>query len=70
MEPVTIEQIDERLAELPSDKLRVVYSFVTSLLDGTPPEENYAAFQTMLASEEVLRRDWNRPEEDEAWADL
>jgi hypothetical protein len=28
------------------------------------------AFQTMLASEEVLRRDWDQPEEDAAWADL
>ena len=25
---------------------------------------------TMLASEAVLRRDWNSPEEDEAWANL
>jgi hypothetical protein len=28
------------------------------------------AFQTMLASEEVLRRDWDDPEEDELWVDL
>ena len=28
------------------------------------------AFETMLASEEVLRRDWDTPEEDEAWAHL
>jgi hypothetical protein len=28
------------------------------------------AFLTMLASEEVLRRDWETAEEDEAWADL
>jgi len=27
-------------------------------------------FVTMLASEEVLRRDWDSPEEDEAWAHL
>ena len=26
--------------------------------------------QTMLATEAVLRRDWDSPEEDEAWADL
>ncbi|MGH9855332.1 MAG: hypothetical protein ACREBD_36315 [Blastocatellia bacterium] len=26
--------------------------------------------QTMIASESVLARDWNRPEEDAAWADL
>jgi DNA-binding phage protein len=28
------------------------------------------ALQTMLASEAVLRRDWDRPEEDGAWTDL
>jgi hypothetical protein len=28
------------------------------------------AVQTMLASEAVLRQEWDTPEEDEAWADL
>ncbi len=28
------------------------------------------SLQTMLASEDVLRRDWDTPEEDAAWADL
>lgn len=28
------------------------------------------AYQTMLASESTLARDWDAPEEDEAWADL
>ena len=28
------------------------------------------AFQSMLASEQVLARDWDTPEEDAAWADL
>jgi prevent-host-death family protein len=27
-------------------------------------------YQAMLASEEILRREWNTPEEDAAWADL
>jgi uncharacterized protein YuzE len=27
-------------------------------------------YQTMVASEAVLRRDWERPEEDIAWANL
>jgi hypothetical protein len=29
-----------------------------------------SSFATMLASEEVLRRLWDTPEEDEAWKDL
>ena len=28
------------------------------------------AVLTMIASEEVLQRDWDTPEEDQAWADL
>lgn len=28
------------------------------------------SYQTMLASERVLRKDWDQPEEDEAWQNL
>lgn len=46
-----------------------------SSTDGTPFDQGgheigSEAYQTMLASEAVLRRDWDRPEEDEAWANL
>jgi hypothetical protein len=35
------------------------------------PRTRYSeAYQTMLASERVLRRDWDLPEEDAAWANL
>ena len=33
-------------------------------------ESSPEVYETMLASEDVLRRDWDQPEEDEAWADL
>lgn len=67
MASVDIATITERLNELPEDKLAVVYDFVSRLVkDGEMSE----SFQTMLASEAVLRRDWDRPEEDAAWADL
>jgi hypothetical protein len=68
-----IPQITERLRELPAEKLVVVYDFVSYLADRereVTPEGFSEAYQTMLASEAVLRRDWDRPEEDEAWADL
>jgi hypothetical protein len=32
--------------------------------------EASASVDTMLASESVLRRDWDGPEEDAAWSDL
>lgn len=73
MEAVMIPQITERLQRLPTDKLVVVYDFISYLLDretGQRQQGVSEAFQTMLASESVLRRDWDLPEEDEAWADL
>lgn len=74
MQAVAIPQIIERLQKLPDDKLIVVYDFVSYLLEREMaralPERFSEAFQTMLASEAVLRRDWDRPEEDEAWASL
>jgi len=74
MQAVAIPKITERLQKLPADKLIVVYDFVSFLLERetaqTSPERFSEAFQTMLASEAVLRRDWDRPEEDEAWANL
>lgn len=71
---ITIQQIDERLRQLPPEKLAVVYDFVSDLLARqlTPLllETDSDARQTMLASEAVLRRDWECPEEETAWADL
>lgn len=73
MTPVAIPQITERLQKLPAEKLAVVYDFVSYLVE-REGEENETlfseAFQTMLASEAVLRREWDLPEEDAAWADL
>jgi hypothetical protein len=67
MDTVTIAQIEERLQQLPPEKLAVVYDFVAYLAERRRASE---AFQTMLATEHVLHRDWDRPEEDEAWAHL
>jgi len=74
MASVTIAEIDERLRRLPPEKLPVVYDFVSYLLErevaDLPAADAGDARATMLASEAVLRRDWDRPEEDAAWADL
>ena len=67
MSPPTIAQIEERLRQLPSDKLALVLDFVSYLAERQLASES---FQTMLVSESVLRRDWERPEEDAAWKDL
>ena len=69
-----IAEIDERLRKLPPDKLAVVYDFVSYLLERDLAEllmdSDSDARATMMASEAVLRRDWDRPEEDAAWAHL
>ena len=69
MPPVTIAEIDERLRHLPPEKLIVVYDFVSYLLERDLADllldTDTDARATMLASEAVLRRDWDRPEENE-----
>ena len=67
MQSVTISRIEEELRLLPPEKLAVVFDFISYLAARHPASES---FQTMLASEHILREDWERPEEDEAWADL
>jgi len=74
MQSVTIAEIDERLQHLPPEKLIVVYDFVSYLLERDLSDllldDDTDSRATMLASEAVLRRDWDRPEEDAAWAHL
>jgi hypothetical protein len=74
MPSVTIAEIDERLQHLPPEKLIVVYDFVSYLLERDQItlllEADIDARATMFASEAVLRRDWDSPEEDAAWAHL
>ncbi len=75
MQLVTIPEITERLQNLPADELSEVYDFVCFLLERKKEEEGRGelpseAFQLMLASESVLRRDWDRPEEAAAWEKL
>ena len=74
MQPVAIAQIDELLQVLSSEKLQLVYDFVSYLVvreqARTGLSNDSRASQTMLASEAALQRDWDRPEEDAAWAHL
>ena len=76
METVTISQITAFLRKLPLEKLTEVYDFVVFLSEranlpiAVQEESESYAIDTMLASEDVLRRDWDSPEEDVAWAHL
>ena len=74
MAMITIPLIVEHLEKLPPEKLLVVYDFVSYLEERTfgkvLKEPHAEGYKTMLASEAVLRQDWDDPEEDLAWADL
>jgi len=69
MGTTTIEEIDAKLRELPPEQLSLVMRFIRLLAE---KHENHddIVWQGMIASQEALGREWNRPEEDEAWADL
>jgi hypothetical protein len=71
---ITIAQITDSLRALPAEKLAVVYDFVSYIsereIKAALQEPAPTSFEFMLASEAVLRRDWDRPEEDAAWANL
>jgi hypothetical protein len=60
----TRELIERELDALPEPLQREVYDFARFLrLKGE-------TFNGLLASESVLARDWNTPEEDAAWENL
>jgi len=67
MEQVSIERIKAQLWKLSPEKLEIVSDFISYLAER---QQEVNSSETMVASELVLARDWNRPEEDDAWADL
>jgi hypothetical protein len=62
----TRDLIERELDVLPELLQREVYDFARFLRMKSDRE----TFDGMLASEAVLARDWNTPEEDSAWANL
>ncbi|HKC64703.1 MAG TPA: hypothetical protein VKB86_13765 [Pyrinomonadaceae bacterium] len=62
----TRELIDEEVDRLPEPLQREVYDFARFLRLKVEEE----SFNGLLLSESALRRDWDTPEEDEAWASL
>lgn len=62
----TRELIERELDGLPDSLQREVYDFARFLR----LKSDDSAFNGLLASESVLARDWNTPEEDAAWANL
>ncbi len=67
---ITIEEIDNKLQTLSEDKLTAVYHFVSYLADQDFDTSDVSARELMFASESLIAKDWDTPEEDKAWADL
>lgn len=70
MQTITVEEIDSKLQTLSEDKLAAVYHFVSYLADRDFDMSDISAKELLLASESQIAKDWNTPEEDEAWANL
>jgi hypothetical protein len=64
----TIELIEREIADLPEPQKREVYDFACFLRVRTRSQDD--RFDGLIASESVLARGWDAPEEDEAWANL
>ena len=65
------EKVFHELKILPEPYQAEVLDFVEFLSSKVKNRiEPSEALQTMLATEAVLRREWDSPEEDAAWSDL
>ena len=62
----TKELINEEVERLPEALRREVYDFARFLRLKSEEE----SFNGLLLSESALRKEWDTPEEDEAWASL
>ena len=62
----TRELIEKELAALPEALQQEVYDFVCFL----KVKSDHDVFNGLVASQAVLAREWDTPEEDAAWASL
>lgn len=72
-ERITPTDIARIVARLSAAQLREVYDFALFIEQRaflTYDAGEVSVRETMLASEDVLRKEWNTPKEDEAWANL
>jgi hypothetical protein len=65
----TREILSEEIKKSPENILKELYDFLLFLKYKKRNSSNDEA-KTHLASEKVLARDWDTPEEDEAWKNL
>ena len=61
-------ELQDELARIPDNLLGELHEYMRYLQFKT--QQQNETMQTAYASETVLGKDWNRPEEDQAWQDL
>lgn len=65
----TREALKKEINEIPDNLLKDLYDYIKYLKYKKKYEEK-DKIETMYASEQVLKKDWDNPEEDKAWKDL
>ena len=61
-----VKLIVKEIEQVPESFLGEILDFIRFLKE----KNNMDQLETMIASESALKKDWMRPEEDEAWRDL
>lgn len=62
----TLDEIEEQLHKMEPEQLALLAQIIRAL----STHGGWEAWETLLAAESSLRKDWESPEEDAAWADL
>lgn len=61
-----LDEIEEQLHKMEPEQLVLLAQIIRSLSAGN----SWETWETLLAAESSLRKDWESPGEDAAWADL
>lgn len=64
----SIQKITAKISALPEPMQREVFDFIEFIQAKVARQALSSKHEPALLSEQALAADWNRPEEDEAWA--
>lgn len=64
----SIQEITEKISALPEPMQQEVFNFIEFIHAKVARQALSSKHEPALLSEQALAVDWNRPEEDEAWA--
>lgn len=62
----TLDEIEEQLHKMRPEQLALLAQIIRSFSTG----DGWEVWDTLLAAESSLRKDWDTSDEDAAWADL